>query len=311
MEIAAVENVITTAKLPTTTVTTVEVESPDQELYLLNRRDEQERDRLDRQSNAIRVARDGHVLDPRIPKQNVSRVADIATGTGIWLRELAEEFANGGYNLQETIGFDISPDQFPKNPAPETKFVLWDMTKTFPKEYHGTFDVVHVRLVVLALKAEQIKGVVENLIELLKPNGYLQWTDMSYRHGLHITHSSDSSEPAWKTGIDTMFQYWSAQGYSYDPPDDVEKILQTLPVEDVYVTDHTFAPYHKPEINDLVIEWQSRAKALIIQLLASRNGLSDEEAKRAGYSYRKKAVEMGKRGVIWRSPVATLVARKK
>ncbi|TGO90728.1 hypothetical protein BPOR_0053g00190 [Botrytis porri] len=157
MEIAAVENVITTAKLPTTTVTTVEVESPDQELYLLNRRDEQERDRLDRQSNAIRVARDGHVLDPRIPKQNVSRVADIATGTGIWLRELAEEFANGGYNLQETIGFDISPDQFPKNPAPETKFVLWDMTKTFPKEYHGTFDVVHVRLVVLALKAEQIK----------------------------------------------------------------------------------------------------------------------------------------------------------
>lgn len=49
MEIAAVENVITIAKLPTTTITTVEIESPDQELYLLNRRDEEERDRCESQ----------------------------------------------------------------------------------------------------------------------------------------------------------------------------------------------------------------------------------------------------------------------
>lgn len=88
----------------------------------------------------------------------------------VWLRELAEEFSNGGYNLLETVGFDISPDQFFKNAVEEDKFVLWDMTKSFPKEYHGTFDVVHIRLVVLALKAEQIKGVVENLVELLSKN---------------------------------------------------------------------------------------------------------------------------------------------
>ncbi|KAF7904171.1 hypothetical protein EAF00_001505 [Botryotinia globosa] len=280
MEIATAEDVIAIAKLPTTTITTIEMESPDQELYLLNRRDEEERDRLDRQSSAIKVIRDGHVLDPQIPKQKVSRVADIATGTGIWLRELAEEFTNGGYNLQETIGFDISPDQFPKNPAPENKFVLWDMTKAFPKEYHGTFDVVHIRLVVLALKVEQIKGVVENVVALL-------------------------------SGVDKMFKYWGDQGFSYDPPEHVEKILEALPVEDVHVTDHTFAPYKNPEINEMVVEWQSRAKALIIELLSSRNGLSDEEAKMAAYLYRKKAVEMEKRGAIWRSPMATLIARKK
>ncbi|KAF7957543.1 hypothetical protein EAE96_003120 [Botrytis aclada] len=311
METSAVERATATSKSAITTVTTVELESPDQELYLLNRRDEEERDRLDRQSNIIRVIRDGHVLDPRIPKQNVSRVADIATGTGIWLRELAEEFANGGYDLLETVGFDISPTQFPQNPVPGNRFVLWDMTQSFPKQYHGTFDVVHIRLVVLALKVEQISGVVKNLVELLKPGGYLQWTDMSYRHGLNITHSADASEPLWKAGVDKMFKYWSDQGFSFDPPADVEKTLQTLPVQDVHVTDHTFAPCERLEINDLVIEWQSRTKALIIELLSSRNGLSDEEAKMAAYVYRKKAVEMGKRGVIWRSPLATLVARRK
>lgn len=87
---------------------------------------------------------------------------------------MAEEFANGGYKLLETVGFDISSNQFPKNPAPENKFVLWDMTKSFPKEYHGTFDVVHIRLVVLALKVEQIKDVVENLVELLSKEKHSQ-----------------------------------------------------------------------------------------------------------------------------------------
>ncbi|KAM0144124.1 hypothetical protein ACHAO1_000403 [Botrytis cinerea] len=311
METAAVERAIATAKLSTTKVTTVEVVSPDQEIYLLSRRDEEERDRLDQQSKSIRVIRDGHVLDPRIPKENVCRVADIATGTGVWLRELAEEFSNGGYNLLETVGFDISPDQFFKNAVPEEKFVLWDMTKSFPKEYHGTFDVVHIRFVVVALKAEQIKGVVENLVELLKPGGYLQWTDISYRNGLQITQSDDESDPSWKAEIDKMFKNWGDQGFSYDVAEDVEKALQDLPVEDVHVTNHTFAPIERPEINSLVIEWQWRSKSLVIEMLSSRNGLSKEEAKMAASVYRNKAIEMGKRGTMWRSPIATLVARKK
>lgn len=38
--------------------------------------------RLDQQSNIIRIVRGGHVLDPSIPKGNMSKIADIATGTG-------------------------------------------------------------------------------------------------------------------------------------------------------------------------------------------------------------------------------------
>ncbi|TEY80584.1 hypothetical protein BOTCAL_0037g00400 [Botryotinia calthae] len=311
MDTAAVERATATSELSTAEAATVEAESPEREFYLLSRRDEEERDRLDQQSKVMRVVRDGHVLDPRIPKENVSRVADIATGTGVWLRELAEEFSNGGYNLLETVGFDISPDQFFKNAAPEDKFVLWDMTKSFPKEYHGTFDVVHIRLVVLALKAEQIKGVTENLVELLKPGGYLQWTDVSYRNGLQLTHSDDESDPSWKVEVDKMFKIWGDQGFSHDVAEDAEKALQNLPVEDVHVTDHTFAPIQIPEINNLVIEWLSRAKSLIIEMLSSRNGSSEEEAKMAANVYRNKAIEMGKRGAIWRTPMATVVARKK
>ncbi|KAJ8064494.1 hypothetical protein OCU04_006827 [Sclerotinia nivalis] len=125
--------------------TLVKIGTSKQELYLLSRRDEEEKDRLEEQSNAIRVIREGHVLGPRIPKQNISRIADIATGTGIWLREVAAELADAGYSSPlEMVGFDINAEQFPKSPAPENKFVLWDMTTSFPKEYHCSFDVVHV-----------------------------------------------------------------------------------------------------------------------------------------------------------------------
>lgn len=69
--------------------------------------------------------------------------------------------------LLSRLGFDISAEQFPRTSTPGNEFVIWDMTTTFPPEYHGTFDVVHIRFTVLALTSEQIKIVVGNLVELL------------------------------------------------------------------------------------------------------------------------------------------------
>ncbi|CAD6439607.1 9abfd9f2-14c5-4750-8050-f80144710643 [Sclerotinia trifoliorum] len=289
----------------------VETGTSKQELYLFSRRDEEEKNRLEEQSKAIRVVREGHVLDPRIPKQDVSRIADIATGTGIWLREVAAELADSGNNAPvEMVGFDISAEQFPKSPAPKNKLVLWDMTTRFPKEYHGSFDVVHVRLVVLAIKVEQIKGVVQNLVELLRPGGYLQWSDISYKTGRMITYPDDYGDLSLKPQVDMMLKYWNDQGLSLDITGDVEKALQDLPVEEVHVTDHSDACFRRPEINDVVVEWQSRAESLIMEMLSSRNGLSKEQAKMVAYAYRKKILEKAKQGVIFRVTMATLVARR-
>lgn len=197
-----------------------QVYPPQEELYMLSKRDSKEKDRwdlgstciteaksgsliilynyrrLDQQSNLIRIIRDGCVLDPSIPKENVRRIADIATGTGyepqsifdtltqpcssqnwnwlllrIWLREVTTELASyGRYKGSppyETVGFDISSDQFPAAPEPHSKFVVWDATTTFPAEYHGLFDVVHVRLITVAVTVDQIKLMTRNLVQLL------------------------------------------------------------------------------------------------------------------------------------------------
>lgn len=88
----------------------------------------------------------------------------------IWLREVVAELAEAGYKAPETVGFDISADQFPKNPAPGNKFFVWDATTSFPEEYHGSFDIVHVRLLTVAVTIEQIKTIAKNLVEILSKN---------------------------------------------------------------------------------------------------------------------------------------------
>lgn len=84
---------------------------------------------------------------------------------------MAAELAEAGYKSPtETVGFDISADQFPKSPNPENKFAVWDATTTFPTKYHASFDIVHVRLLTVAVTIEQIKIIAKNLVELLSKN---------------------------------------------------------------------------------------------------------------------------------------------
>jgi hypothetical protein len=79
----------------------------------------------------------------------------------------AELAAAGNATPPEIVGFDISPAQFPDNPLPGTKFVVLDMIKDFPEEYHNSFDIVHIRFAVFTMPIEQIRGVVENLVKLI------------------------------------------------------------------------------------------------------------------------------------------------
>ena len=89
----------------------------------------------------------------------------------IWLREVTAELAfHVGHKdspQYETVGFDISSDQFPAAPEPHSKFVVWDATTALPAEYHEFFDVVHVRLITVAVTVDQIKLMTRNLIQLL------------------------------------------------------------------------------------------------------------------------------------------------
>ncbi|GKU06417.1 pyoverdine dityrosine biosynthesis [Fusarium langsethiae] len=160
-----------------------ESEQIEDDLYLLPR-DEQETKRLDEQHRYIVELCDGFILSPIIQTDRLKMVADVGTGSGAWLIDLdARLRAQGESNNTAFHGFDISDLQFPtlsKDQEYRFKFSVHDVRKPFPKEHLGKYDLVHVRLLVWALPADDVDAVVANLSSLLKPGGYLAWDEAAY-----------------------------------------------------------------------------------------------------------------------------------
>ncbi|KAL3420410.1 methyltransferase domain-containing protein [Phlyctema vagabunda] len=118
----------------------------------------------------------GYLLHPTIqlPDKN-PRIAVIGVGTVYFLKEVAS-------HLPETAdlhGFETSIDypdhslNLPRNIKLHTANLLLD----FPAEYHGTFDVVTVKLLVSTLVGNDWSFVTKSLTKLLKPGGWLQWQE--------------------------------------------------------------------------------------------------------------------------------------
>jgi SAM-dependent methyltransferase len=107
------------------------------------------------------------------------RIADVGTGTGIWLSHTASCLASE----TELTGFDITSKTFPdprsSNPL-SIDFIVHDMLEAFPKEHIGRYDIVHVRMLVFAFKKEQWPSVVRNLSTLVRPGGWLFWEETGY-----------------------------------------------------------------------------------------------------------------------------------
>jgi len=76
-------------------------------------------------------------------------------------------------------GFDITSSNFP---APgwlpsNLNFHVWDAFSEIPSEYVGVFDIVHIRAIYSCIKDNNIGPLLTNLLQLLKPGGYLQWDE--------------------------------------------------------------------------------------------------------------------------------------
>ncbi|KAK4221116.1 S-adenosyl-L-methionine-dependent methyltransferase [Podospora fimiseda] len=119
----------------------------------------------------------GFLLHPNIPAPSSNaKIADIGTGTGIWLLDLAR-------SLPSTCiftGFDITPSAFPSESdamPPNVTFRVHDTLAPFPAEERGTYDVVAARFLSSATPRTDWAATLTNLMTLLRPGGWLQWID--------------------------------------------------------------------------------------------------------------------------------------
>ncbi|KAI1128253.1 hypothetical protein F5Y10DRAFT_240890 [Nemania abortiva] len=129
-------------------------------------------------------------------KESIS-VADLATGTGIWLFDLIKSPEVSGLNIQYH-GFDISRALFPHKSWLPNSIVLStsNLLEEPPRPFHGLFDVVHIRLVLSLVRSNSPKPIIQHIKTLLKPGGFLQWDELDlFNHYDVLVPSPESKAP--------------------------------------------------------------------------------------------------------------------
>lgn len=136
------------------------------------------------QTDYLRIV--GHVLQPSITRSftSTTRIADVGTGTGILLLELAS-IAPASVHLD---GYDISsahfppPGSYPRN----VSFHIQDARIRFPLALRGVYDVVHLRLLAAGMREDDWQRVAVNALELLKPGGAIQWVEADHSNMFEV-----------------------------------------------------------------------------------------------------------------------------
>lgn len=136
-------------------------------------RDVEEMSRLDFQHYVLRQAFKGNFL---APVENPHEILDVGTGTGRWAREVATVFPSAN-----VIGLDLNTppvDEQAEAGGEELRpsnyaFVAGNILEGLPLA-DGSFDFVHMRLLVLALPHDRWPFVVNELIRVTRPGGWVE-----------------------------------------------------------------------------------------------------------------------------------------
>ena len=115
-------------------------------------------------------------LHPSIPIPKDAAIVDVPAGTGSWLIDVSRELPSAKLD-----GFDIDLSQAP-HPKWLPKNITMrrlDLFEELPQDVIGKYDIVHVRLLVLAMKEQDLPGIIKKFHAMLKPGGYLQWDDLN------------------------------------------------------------------------------------------------------------------------------------
>ncbi|KAI1302189.1 hypothetical protein F5Y03DRAFT_211665 [Xylaria venustula] len=171
-------------------------------------------------------------------------VADLATGTGIWLFDLLKSPELSGLDTQYK-GFDISRALFPHSSWLPKNVILFtsDLLQDPPQSLHGQFDIVHIRLVLSLVRSGSPKPIIQHIKKLIKPGGYLQWEELDpFNHYDVLTPEQNIEAPnmtatfrkvgsladwSWISGLpETLLEegFEAAAQYAHEPATEMFKV---------------------------------------------------------------------------------------
>ncbi|CAG8650042.1 203_t:CDS:2, partial [Cetraspora pellucida] len=152
--------------------------------------DENETDRLNSQHSMLRYLWQSNFSSP---------VDDILSKPGARVLDI-------GYPLAKVIGLDISPYQSTTIKPKNFEFIKADVHERLPFD-DNTFDFVFQRFLVFGLAVEKCQDIVNELVRVLKPGGFLELSEPS---------NAIDAGPITKRLWDCEYEILKEQGSDFD-----------------------------------------------------------------------------------------------
>ncbi|KAG9734425.1 hypothetical protein KCU73_g10774, partial [Aureobasidium melanogenum] len=198
-------------------------------------RDQVESKRLNAQHNVWKT-NIGYLLHPCILSDLAESpcIGDIGTGTGVWVVDLASEMAGDG-KAARYQGLDISPSQFPSSPPDGVVFSKFNLLERVPVHMEATFDVIHLRLLVLGLPRNTWKLACENILSLLKPGGWVQWEEADFARIKVVQNMPGASISAARELSEQIVHHGRKSGQGWDDVQNLASTMSSVGFKDVSV----------------------------------------------------------------------------
>ncbi|KAI9440859.1 S-adenosyl-L-methionine-dependent methyltransferase [Lactarius indigo] len=211
--------------------------------------------RLKTQYVHFKTVFDSSTVPPVVNVNHVRKVIDVATGTGAWALDFVSQPDVRDRDVQ-VFACDLSSAKFPQAGNPDVDKITFfehDVTKPFPDEMLGTFDLVNMSLMCLALTAQGWKPALQNLRNLLKPGGHLTLRDIdltvfTYENPPPLPGQEPNvvaytqGESTWAT-INRIFSGWAVQqGFVVSLSYQLRKMLQDASLQ-ILTSTYALAPH--------------------------------------------------------------------
>ncbi|PLB46270.1 UMTA methyltransferase family protein [Aspergillus steynii IBT 23096] len=222
-------------------------------------------------------------------------IADVATGTGLWMIQVAREVPSA-----QVDGLDIDMTQAP-HPAWLPGAIglrYWDIFSPVPPDLREKYDLVHVRLLVLVLSGVDPVPAIRNLLALLKPGGYLQWDELDCVH-MKLKKADESLVAPALEEIQSMLYATGRHNWALELP----RTLTDCGFEDAWIDYYDEAP-------ELVRAFNDQHLMTIEEFAGKLAQLGQVETAREVYDLVKTGYEESVQGVALSVPRVVVVARK-
>ncbi|KAK5993522.1 N-methyltransferase tcpN [Cladobotryum mycophilum] len=238
----------------------------------------------------------GYALDPEIPVSPHMRIAEIGTGTAVWLLDVASE-------LPETVqldGYDISGDQFPHQSQLPANVTLGTMDAfgPMPPQLIEQYDVVHMRYFAPVVKDNDPSVVIKNVVKLLT-RGYLQWEDGNFDRMVARGKEAEALRPIVKS-------LYNAGGILYEWPGQIEQHVTKggLNLHKIKTNDFN------PAVSGLASKYFVSGMLELIEVIYSRDFNPSLPTKAESQEVASKVVEALKIGGAFHYSPISLLAQK-